>query len=329
MPGQDGKSFEPVASQEPYPDLFRREALETLVQGRQRQGEPLRISPAWTRWTYWVLIAFFVIAGPFLLVARIGEYAEGPAVVKIEGRTEITATTGGTVTSVDVQPGETVGTGQPLVRLYDRQESAELERTRREFELLLVRYLKRPSDAGLRQSLIALRGEKDLAEARLEQRIVRAPEAGRVGDIHVRPGQVVAAGDTILSLLGPAPAVSVIVMLPGSYRPLLAPGMVLRLELSGYRYAYETTTIEAIGDEVIGPQAALRYLGPEIADTVSLTGPVVVVRARLRNATFMTDQQVYDLYDGMLGRGEVRVRSQSLLVLLVPSLRALFEDRRG
>ncbi|MGH9869342.1 MAG: efflux RND transporter periplasmic adaptor subunit [Candidatus Polarisedimenticolia bacterium] len=321
MPGQDGR--------EPYLDVFRREALENLVQGRQRQGEPLRISPAWTGWTYWVLVAFFVIAVLFLLVGRIGEYAEGPAVVKIEGRREITAVTGGTVTSVDVQPGETVGAGQPMVRLYDRQESAELERTRREFELLLVSYLKNPSDAGLRQSLIALRGQKDLAESRLEQRIVRAPEAGSVGDLHVRPGQVVAAGDMILSLLGPAPAVSVIAMLPGSYRPQLALGMPLRLELLGYRYAYEATTIEAIGDEVIGPQAARRYLGPEIADTVSLTGPVVVVRARLLNPTFMTDQQVYDLHDGMLGRAAVRVRSQSLLVMLVPSLKALFEERRG
>jgi membrane fusion protein, multidrug efflux system len=277
-----------VASQEPYPELFRREALENLVQGHQRQGEPLWISPAWTRWTYWVLIAFFVIAGFFLLVGRVGEYAEGPAVVKIEGRTEITAMTGGTVTSVDVQTGETVGAGQPMVRLYDPQ-----------------------------------------AEAGLEQRIVRAPEAGRVGDIHVRPGQVVAAGDVILSLLGPAQAVSVIVMMPGSYRPLLAPGMALRLELSGYRYAYVTTTIEGIGDQVIGPQAARRYLGPEIADTVSLTGPVVMVRARLPSRTFMTDQQVHDLYDGMLGRAEVRVRSESLLALLVPSLRAFFDDRRG
>jgi membrane fusion protein (multidrug efflux system) len=279
MPGRDGKPIDAVAPQKRSPDLFRREALENLVRGGAREGEPLRISPAWTRWTYWVLIAFFVMAGLYLLLGRIGEYAEGPAVVKIEGRREITAMTGGTVTSLDVQPGETVGVGQPMVHL--------------------------------------------------EQWTVRAPEAGSVGDIHVRPGQVVAAGDPLLSLRGPASDVSVIAMLPGSYRPLLAPGMVLRLELAGYRYAYETTTIEGIGDEVIGPQAARRYLGSEMADTVPLAGPVVVVRARLRSRTFMTDQRVHDLYDGMPGRAEVRVRSQRLLVLLVPSLRALFEDRRG
>ena len=204
-----------------------------------------------------------------------------------------------------------------------------MERTGREFELQLVGYLRNPSDVGVRQALIALRGQMEIAESRLEQRIIRAPQAGSVGDIHVRPGQVVAPGDTILSLLGPTSAVSVVAMLPGSYRPQLRPGMPLRLELAGYRYAYEITEIDWVGNEVIGPQAARRHLGQEIADSVTLTGPVVVVQARLRNPTFMTDEQAYGFHDGMLGRAEVRVRSQSLLVMLVPSLKVLFESRRG
>jgi len=150
-----------------------------------------------------------------------------------------------------------------------------------------------------------------------------------IGDVHVRAGQVVSAGEAILSLLGPTPSASLIAMLPGHYRPLLKPGMPLRLELAGYRYAYEVMTIDSVGDEVIGPQGARRYLGQEIADSVNLPGPVVVVRAKLPALTFMTQENAYRFHDGMHGRAEVRVRSENLLVTLVPALRWLYRSNNG
>jgi multidrug efflux pump subunit AcrA (membrane-fusion protein) len=325
----EGTQADSPGPREQSQDLYRREALESLSQSEQRKGELLRISPAWTRWTYWVLLGFALAAVLFLLLGTVSEYAEGPAVVRVEGRNELTAMTGGTVSSVEVASGEEVVPGQALVRFYDASESAELDRIRGAFELQLVNYLKNPNDAGVRQDLIALRTQKGFAEARLEQLIVRAPHAGLVGDIQVRPGQVVSAGDAILSLLSANQTVSLIAMLPGSYRPQLRLGMPLRLELAGYRYAFETTTIESIGDQVIGPQAARRYLGQEIADTLPLSGAVVVVQAKLPSASFFSDKQVYAFHDGMHGRAEVRVRSERLLLALVPGLKAIFEPSHG
>ncbi len=314
---------------EGYSDLFRAEALQSLLDGPARHGELLRISPAWTRWTYDLLVVVFVAAVLFSLFARVSEYAEGPAVVRIEGRVDLSAATGGTVTEVDVEPGTPVDAGRVLVRFYHAQEGAELDRIVEEFELQLVAYLRSPADAGVRQSLIALRTQKEFAERRLQERTVRAPRTGLVGDVHVRPGQLVAAGDTLLALIEDPSKISLIAMLPGHYRPLLEVGMPLRLELSGYRYAYQVVPIGSIADEVIGPQAVRRQLGPEVADAIALTGPVVLVRAELPAATFAAGRDSYVLHDGMQGRAEVKVRSERVLQALVPGLGALFEGPDG
>jgi len=328
--GMDNGENAPDTGAPPHSsDVFRREALEHQLQGHRREGEPLRISPAWTRWVYWLLLAVFAAGLLFALLGRLYEYAEGPAVVRVEGRAELTALAAGTVTAVQVQPGQGVDAGQVLMRFYDAQEGAELERIGREFELQLVNYLKNPTDPGARQALITLRTQKEFAEVRLEERVVRAPRAGVVSDIHVRTGQHVSIGETLLSLVGEQSRISIIAMLPGHYRPLLRPGMPLRLELSGYRYAYQRLSIDSIGDEIIGPQAARRYLGQEIADTVALPGPVVLIQAHLPARTFVSEGRRYDFHDGMHGKAEVRVRSENILLTLVPGLKAIFGVEHG
>ena len=105
--------------------------------------------------------------------------------------------------------------------------------------------------------------------------------------------------------------------------------MPLHLGLSGYRDVSGALTIDDIGDEIIGPQAARRYLREELADTVSLPGPVVVVRARLPSPTFVSDEGTYEFHDGMQGTAAVRLRSESILVALLPGFRALFGKHDG
>jgi hypothetical protein len=113
--------------------------------------------------------------------------------------------------------------------------------------------------------------------------------------------------------------------LPGEYRPLLRPGMPLRLELAGYRYAYQPLAIDTIEDRLVGPAEAQRALGPALALPA---GPVVLVRARLLASTFAADGGAYSYYDGMTGAVEVRLRSERILYTLVPGLNVLFGDWR-
>ncbi len=305
------------------PGVFRRDAVEHHAAGLSDRGQPLQISPGWNRWVFRLLICVFVAAVLFALLGSIHEYASGPALVRLGDRLDITARSTGSVAAVMVEAGQSVSAGQLLARFHSRQEAAELERIDKEFELGLVQRLRDPTDVGISRALSSLRAQKQLAEARLEERSVRAPRAGIVSDVRVHPGQHLLPGEVIVTLAGEGSEPGIFALLPGHYRPLIRPGMALRLELTGYRYSYQHLTVESIGSEVIGPAEARRFLGAGIGDAVPLSGPVVWVRARLPVASFESDGRIYSYHDGIQGTAEVRVRSERLLPALLPGLKGL------
>lgn len=306
--------------------IFREEALDHHLQGLDDRGHVLQISPAWTKWVYRLLVIGGLVAVVFSIVASVREYATGPAIVRSAGRTDITAAQTGTVVTVDVRPGERVLEGDLLVRLYGAQEAAELDRIRREFELGLLHRLRDPSDLAAERTLGALAAQKRLAEMRLEERSIRAPRDGIVTDVWVQPGHNLVPGQTILSLEGADTELGIIALLPGQFRPTLEPGMPIRFEIQGYSYAYQNLEVASIGDEAVGPTEARRVLGPVINDAVTISGPVVFVYARLPSETFESGGRTYAYHDGILGTAEVQVRSEPILLTLVPGLKVLWPD---
>jgi membrane fusion protein (multidrug efflux system) len=105
--------------------------------------------------------------------------------------------------------------------------------------------------------------------------------------------------------------------------------MALRMEVQGYRYAYQHLVVDSVGDEVVGPAEARRYLGEGLGDAVQFTGPVVKVEAHLPSNTFEAEGKVRSYHDGMVANAEVRIRSERVLVTLIPALKAFFETREG
>jgi membrane fusion protein (multidrug efflux system) len=312
----------------PAPRLFRAEAVAYRAQA-QVASHVLELSPRWTRWAYWLLLVVLVVAAVFSIVGKIHEYATGPAVIRLEGRRDVTARFAGTVATIDAQPGRRVAAGDVLVQLYEGQESAELDRVRKESEIQLVKLLRDPGDTLARAALASLRAQRELAEARLAERVVRAPQAGTISDVRIRPGQQLQPGDVLFSIVDADAPCEVVAMIPGHFRPQLAPGMSLRLELDGYRYAYRDVIIDAIGDEIVGPAELKRFLGPELADTMEVQGPTLLVQAHLPSNTFRARGQELHYYDGMRATAEVRIRAASLLVTLVPGLRSILEASGG
>ena len=309
-------------------NAFREEALRHHAAGA-RDGDWLRLSPRWMNATFWLLSG---LAAAFLLFAAlstIDERSSGPAVVRLTGRTEVTANQPGVVTAVGVRPGDRVAAGQILVRFQSAREAAELARIEREWELQLVERLRDLSAGAPAQALIALRAQRDLARARLEERVVRAPRAGIVRDVRSRRDQHVAAGDILLSLADHSSRPVLMALLPGDRRPMLRPGMPLSVELRGYGQAPQRLTIASVADEVVGPDEARRLLGPEVAAAMPLSGPLVRVEASFAGDTFASGGERYALHDGMWGTAEVAVRSESLLAALVPGVRAFLERLHG
>ncbi len=309
--------------------IFRQEAVEHHMRGFAGQGDVLRVSPRWAPWSYRLLLTVFLAALVYVVVGSIHEWSTGVAVVRVEGRTEVTATVAGTVTSVAVEPGQRVAAGQLLASLYGAQEAAELERIEREFELELGNRLRQPADSAIARTLGALRGQKQVAAARLEERSIRAPHAGLVSDLRIQGGQHLSPGHVVLTLIGEDTDLTLLAIFPGQYLPLIRPGMQLRFEPHGYRYAYQHLRVDRVGDEVVGPAEARRYLGAGIGDAVTLSGPVVFVHAELPNTTFESDGRIYRYHDGIQGTAEVRVRSERILTTLLPGLKALFSDAHG
>lgn len=300
--------------------IFREEALRHH-EGAQQDGDVLRISPSWTRWTYWTLLGLLLAALLYSLLGTLPEYATGPALVKVDGQSQLTVDTPGIVSSVEVRPGQRVEPGQALVRFRSEQEAVSLERIQREFELQLIRVLREPSDESARQALTSLRAEREQAEAREQARTLRAPQAGVVSDLRIRRGQYVAPGESVVSIVGDDVSVSLVALLPGGYRPTLEPGRPLRVELDGFTHEYHTFTIESVGDQIVGPGEIRRFLGPEISDALQLNGPLVVVRARIPASTFSSNGKTFNYFDGMLARADARVRKERILVALVPGLK--------
>jgi membrane fusion protein (multidrug efflux system) len=154
-------------------------------------------------------------------------------------------------------------------------------------------------------------------------RTLKAPTAGSVGDLRIQPGQFLQAGTRVLSLSTGDTRVFLQAFLPGNYRPFLQPGMPLRVELDGFRYDYRELIIESVGEQIIGPNELRRYLGADLADSVTLEGSIVLVKARIPSTTFLNEGRVFNYFDGMPARAEARVRAEPILLVLFPGLKGL------
>jgi len=309
--------------------VFRAEALEQFYAGEQGASEVVRLSPSWLDWAYWLLLAAFAVLGLFIVFGRLNQYASGPAVVRAEGTALVSAQSEGNVSAVLVTPGAQVQVGEALLQLDGVEESRELERLEAEFAVQLRKTLRDPADEVSRQALATLTAQRDSARVRLEQRTLRAPRAGIVSDLRVRPGQRLHPGEAAVSIAGASARFTIVALLPGHHRPLLHEGMPLRLEIGGFRNVYQDLRISSVSNAVVGPSEVRRYLGPEVADAVALQGPVVIVQAELPGATFFADGLPLRYFDGMLADADVRLRRENVLLLVFPWLREYFNTHGG
>jgi biotin carboxyl carrier protein len=307
------------------PSLFRPEAVAHHVRGSER-SDILAVDSATTAWGYRLILAALAAALAFTVVGKITEYASGPAVVRLEGRTMLTASQPAQVARLLVMPGDSVREGDPLVQFNAFEESAELAAASREFDDQLRKLLQSPDELSAREALVTLRARRDLAEKRLAQRSLRAPRAGMVGDVRVREGQQLEPGTSIVEIIDQSSAAHVTALLPGRYRPYLAAGKQLRFELDGFVRRSQLLTITRVGEQIVGPAEAGRYLGRDVADALSVSGPVVLVEAGLPRASFEANGQKFAYAHGMLGKAESAVQSERIAYVFIPALKLWIEN---
>jgi membrane fusion protein (multidrug efflux system) len=148
-----------------------------------------------------------------------------------------------------------------------------------------------------------------------------------ISDIRVRAGQEVAAGDQVANIVDEDAGYELIALLPGSFAPQLRSGMSVTLKLQGYPDSRETIPVDRVGGEIVGPREAARYLGKESAESLPVSGSIVIVRSTLRHAEFVAGGRALPYHDGMTGEAAVTLRSEPMIVSLIPGLRALLANR--
>jgi hypothetical protein len=108
---------------------------------------------------------------------------------------------------------------------------------------------------------------------------------------------------------------------------MISPGDPVRLEIRGYRHAYQQVRVDKISDGVVTHAKVGRLLGlDEIEHLLPDSGPVVLVTSYLPASTFMSGGEKHRLYHGMLGNAEILLRRETLLMRLTPSVRAIFDE---
>ena len=311
---------------EEYRRIFREEALVHHARGGVR-GDVLQLTPNSFFWVHWPLVVLCIAIVVFAFLGQVDEYASGPAVVRVEGRNEVTAPSAAVIERILVSPGDSVRKGDVLMRFDASAETAELNTVEQDLSERLAAFLRDPGDRTAREAVSELRSRRELARAGLERKTLRAERSGVVGDVRIRAGQLVEPGMPLCTLLGDGQGLGVITaLLPGQYLPLLKPGQTLRLTLDGFEKDVQGLVIERVGDQIIGPNEAARYLGRELGDAFPLAGPVVLVHARLPSTGFHSGRVAYRYYHGMHGRAEVGVRRRSVVSTLFPDLSgALFD----
>lgn len=308
--------------------IFRPEALEHQ-RSRGPAAELVVLDAAATNWGFGLLCAAMAAFMVFVTLGRVNEYASGPAFVQLDGRAPLTADAAGLVTSVSVRPGDRVEAGAELVRFHAAEEIAELQAATREFDNQVAKLLLKPDDPMAREALIQLRTKRDLAQQRCDRRVLRAPQAGVIGDVRVRAGQVVEPGMRVIDLQAEATAATVTALMPGRYLPLLKAGDTLRFEVDGFRHLPHELVISRVGEQIVGPAEAARFVGRDLADAVQIQGPVVLVEAALPSTHFAMDGQGYDYANGMFGKAEAVVRNEPIAYAFVPSLKQWVERATG
>ncbi|MEY4575827.1 MAG: hypothetical protein RL701_530 [Pseudomonadota bacterium] len=305
--------------------LFRPEALAHHRRGAIR-GDVLHITPALLSAVQWFVLALAACVLAFVSSAQVTDYAEGPALVLLDNRRDVTATRDGVVAEVATHIGAHVREGDVLLRLHGATEAAELDSLERELSDQLVLLMRTPGDHAARAAVLALRTRRDVAKTTLERSVLRAPAAGEITDLRARDGQLVQAGAPLLALQAEPRGARITALLSGPERPRLHPGMPLRLHIDGFERTAIELMIDRVDEQVLGPAEATRALGLEMVGALDVKGPVVLVHARVPDSSFKSRGVLYTLHHGMPARAEVAVQRESLLYAWMPGLGEALSD---
>jgi len=203
---------------------------------------------------------------PITIAAATAQTALWPAELEAVGTiraargVELSAETSGEVMAINVQSGEQVKAGQPILTLNDGRERAD--RRRLEANLKLARQLhERDSSLIKKKSIPQSQYDRSLAElnsaiaqlaetdARLDNKRIIAPFDGTVGIVRVKVGDYIEPGTPITSLQDLSD-LEVDFSVPDRYTPELRPGLAIAVSVAAFPERKFNATVSALDASV-------------------------------------------------------------------------------
>ncbi len=239
------------------------------------------------------------------------------------------------VEGVHVLTGDHIQMGQALITFDTTNLRGELERAERSYEfhrrlVVIDRTSQNMSD------MTRTRIERDRFLSALYQSVLRAPADGRILDVRVRAGDIVSSGEILLTMGDGESEIEVVGLLPGYSATLLSEDSTLQLELDGFPHSRTPLEVIEVSDELVGRDAAVQHLGNNSTDKIQSRiepmvskGSMAVIRARAATGTFASQGVRYQLFDGLTGRIEAKLRLDPVYMVAIPGMRALLEGSRG
>jgi membrane fusion protein len=173
-----------------------------------------------------------------------------------------------------------------------------------------------------RQALKTALSNRQALEFDLRQAVVRAPEAGTVDAVLVRPGDVVAAGSVLGKLIPKGTPLRVVSFLPEKDRAFVKVGDPVRLELQQLPYG-EFGSLGARVAKISNDLAAPYEVRDALGENGSLGEPAYRVELELTDASAATNSGVR-LRSGMLMQVRFMLRHQRPITMLLKPLARWF-----
>jgi len=220
----------------------------------ERDGKPLAVTTQ------------AVAAAPF------EQRVEAIATLEADRVVQVASQVSGRVIDLPVHQGQTVRQGQVIVVLDQAQLQAELASLRAQAltdRLNAERYERLVQQGAAsafqrdqyRQMATASRQTLAAREADLAFRVVRAPHAGTVGEINLKPGDVLQAGVPFTQLVGNS-GLQVEIELPANLAARVRPGMPVELFSPVETDARIRTRLRAVDPSVIPGTQSLMAQAP-------------------------------------------------------------------
>jgi membrane fusion protein (multidrug efflux system) len=173
---------------------------------------------------------------------------------------EITSRVTNVVVAIEFDDGQSVKTGEVLVRLDDDEAGADLSlaeaalaesrsQYRRSKELFESRTVSESQMVELEARLRADEARVQAARARLDRTVIKAPFSGHVGLRRVSVGSLVTPG-TVVTTLDDDSTVRLDVAVPERYLSLVSTGMRVDAHAAAYPDAVFTGTVTALDSRV-------------------------------------------------------------------------------